>query len=101
MSTPKFNISDTIRFKDEFGEYVEGYVVLIMNSTSEEREYYCSMYPGAISGYYWINCVDLCSSNLEDGRCVTLQVLNKFTEDQLEFADIRRERKEKIKKING
>jgi hypothetical protein len=100
MSAPRFKISDRIKVKDEYDEYFEGHVVIIMNPFLDEREYYCSMYPGALSNYCYVDCVDLSMDLLNDGKINTLQALNKYSENQLEYSDTKRTRKEKLKNIN-
>jgi hypothetical protein len=97
MPNPKYKISQDIKFKDT-DEYIFGHVVLIM-STENGFEYYCSMYPGAMPNYYYIYCADLAMQVLYDGEVNTLQALNKFTEDQLEYTDERKVRRYKLKKI--
>jgi len=72
-----------------------------MNSLSDDREYYCSMYPGALSGYHYIDCIDLALNVFTDGKIYTTQALNKFREDQLEFFDIKKERTRKIQQIQN
>lgn len=95
----KFKIGQRIRYVDDWGEYVEGHVVLIMNPS--DPIYYCSMYPGAMSGYEWVYVIDLNGTSIDDdGKIETLQALNKFKESELEFASIAAERKEKLNKIN-
>lgn len=98
MSDPKFKIGEIIKVKDQYGDWVEGHVVLIMNSRSDDREYYCSMYPGSLPNYYWINCADL-TEVVIDGKINTLQALNKFKESELEFVSSKKVRKYKLKQI--
>jgi len=97
-----YKIGDRIKIKDEFGEWVEGHVVLIMNPFSDEhREYYCSMYPGAMSNYYYVEVVDLSLGCIDDGKFSTTQALNKFKEKDLYYSDDQRIRLEKLKKLNS
>ena len=98
MSQPKYKIGQDIKYKDQYNEYVFGHVVLII-STENGLEYYCSMYPGAMPNYYYIHCIDLADSILGDGELNTLQALNKFTENQLEYTDEQKIRKYKLKQI--
>ena len=62
MSAPRFKISDRIKVKEykyrlgEPKDNIEGHIVLIMNPYSEDREYYCSMYPGAQENYCYVEC---------------------------------------------
>lgn len=99
MPDPKFKISDQIKIKDKFGDYVEGHIVMIMNPFSDDREYYCSMYPGALSNYDYIMCIDLSDCVLDDGSINTIHALNKFKEYELEYSDSQRLRLEKLKQI--
>ena len=99
MPMPKYKIGERIKIKDQFNEYVEGHIVLIMNSLSDDREYYCSMYPGAMPNYHYVECADLSMNLLDDGKIYILHALNKFTEDQLEYVDGKKIRKFKLKKI--
>jgi len=60
------------------------------------------MYPGALPNYEYIHCVDLIGGVLcDEGGVITLQALNKFKEEELEFMNIRTERKQKLKKIEN
>lgn len=52
-----------------------------------------------MNDYQYIYCVDLASQVLYDGEISTLQALNKFTEEQLEYADEQKIRKYKLNKI--
>lgn len=93
----KYKLGTKIIHIDEYGEEVFGHVVMFMDG-----DYYCSMYPGAMSNYYWIHCVDLASGVIdEEGDILTLQALNKFKEDELNFADIKTERKMKLEELNN
>jgi len=99
MSNPKYKIGERIKVKNTHNE--EGHVVLIMNSMSDDREYYCSMYPGAMSEYYWIECVDLAMNVFDDDKVVTTQALNKFREEELEYSDEQKIRKKKLEQIEN
>ena len=108
MSNPKYKIGERIKVKNIHNErsqidwdYSEGHVVLIMNSMSDDREYYCSMYPGAMSEYYWIECVDLAMNVFDDDKVVTTQALNKFREEELEYSDEQKIRKKKLEQIEN
>jgi alkylation response protein AidB-like acyl-CoA dehydrogenase len=80
--TPGFS---AVKIKDKFGHYFEGHVVLILNPFSDERIYYCSMYPGALDNCEYVHVVDLNCSEIDNfGKVETLQVLNKYNEDELE-----------------
>jgi hypothetical protein len=98
MPNPKYKIGQAIKIKATDDKYIFGHVVVII-STEIGLEYYCSMYPGAMSNYYWVYCADLGMQLLYDGEVNTLQALNKFTEDQLEYSDEQKIRKFKLKKI--
>lgn len=95
---PKYKIGQNIKYKDKYDEYVFGHVVVII-STVTGLEYYCSMYPGALSDYYYVYCADLSSQMIYDGELNTCQALNKFYEDELEYADDKKVRKNKLIQI--
>ncbi len=81
----KFNVGQRIKIKDKHGVYIGGHVVLILNMFSDDRVYYCSMYPGALEGYEYVSVVDLNSCGFDDeGRISIVQPLNKYKEDELE-----------------
>ena len=85
----KFKVGQRIKITDKYGDIVEGHIVLILNPFSENRIYYCSMYPGALSGYEYVSVVDLnCCGIDNNGKIETLQALNKFSEDELEINSI-------------
>ena len=87
---PKFKVGQRIKvWSEEYKEYSEGHITLIMNPFQvDERIYYCSMYPGAQANYEYVHCVDLNGCGLDNnGRVETLQALNKFTENQLELVE--------------
>lgn len=78
----------------------EGHVVIVMLNDKDELIYYCSMYPGAENGFEYIHCVDLNGTSLDDeSRINTLQALNSYKEDILDFADKKTERKMKLKNL--
>ena len=82
MSNPKFVIGQQIITKTG----VEGHVVLVMNPFVEtERQYYCSMYPGAQEDYVWIECIDLLCTCFDPHkkRFTTTQALNIYSESEL------------------
>lgn len=79
----KFIVGYRIKIKDNKNNLVEGHIVLILNPFSENRIYYCSMYPGALPGYEYVSVVDLNCCDIDNsGRISTLQALNKFNEDE-------------------
>jgi len=85
----KFKVGQKIKIKDRHGNVVEGHIVLILNPFSENRIYYCSMYPGALPNYEYVSVVDLnCCGIDNNGKIETLQALNKFGEDELEINSI-------------
>lgn len=98
MPQPKYKIGQDIKYKDQYDEYIFGHVVVII-STATGLEYYCSMYPGAMPDYYYVYCADLGMQVLYDGEINTCQALNKFTEDELEYTDEQKVRKNKLKQI--
>ena len=81
MSNPKFKVGQRIITKDG----VEGHVTLIVNPFSDNRVYYCSMYPGAQANYHYVECIDLLCTNYceQNERFTTLQALNLYTETEL------------------
>jgi hypothetical protein len=83
MSQSKFKIGSLIKCKKE---QAEGHVVMIMNPMQDKtRLYYCSMYPGAMPMYEYVEVVDLnCSTFDNDGRLGVMQALNTFREHELE-----------------
>lgn len=85
----KFKVGQRIKTIDKFGDVIEGHVVLILNPFTDNRIYYCSMYPGACAGYEYVSVVDLnCCSIDNDGKVSTLQALNIYSEDELEISII-------------
>lgn len=82
----KFKVGQRIITKDGQGNLIKGHVVLILNTFSDDRIYYCSMYPGAMPNYEYVSVVDLnCCCIDNDGKIYTLCVLNKFSETELEI----------------
>lgn len=96
--SPKFKLGDVVKIWDEkYQCFIDGHIVLIMNAFSDDRDYYCSIYPGAISNYEYIYCVDPLYPDVE----ISLQTLNKFKENQIKLADIKIERQRKLKEIHN
>lgn len=81
MSNPKFKVGESIITQDG----IRGHVVIILNPFQEERQYYCSMYPGAQPRYVYVHCIDLLNTyfNPEKKRFTTLQALNVYDESEL------------------
>lgn len=82
---PLYKVGQSIKLKkwDNNSSSPDGHIVLIFREL-EENIYYCSMYPGADSGYYWVDCVDLNSGLISNGGTLnTLQALNKYKESEL------------------
>ncbi len=86
---PKFKVGQRIKVRDKYYDVVEGHVVLILNSFSDDRVYYCSMYPGALPEYVYVSVVDLNCCEIDNSGVVsTLQALNTFSEEELELINI-------------
>jgi hypothetical protein len=102
MERNKYRIGQRIKIKDKFGDYFEGHVVLILNPFSDERIYYCSMYPGALDNCEYVHVVDLNCSGIDNfGKVETLQVLNKYNEDELEPSYTEEIRMLKLKELEN
>lgn len=81
MSQAKFRIGQ--RIKTNTG--IIGHIVMIMNPFSEDRKYYCSMYPGAQGGYVYVQVMDLICTGYDEKEktFTTLQALNIYNEDEI------------------
>jgi hypothetical protein len=84
----KLKIGQTIKVWDnKFHEYSYGHIVFIINSTLEDSDVYCSMYPGALSNYVYCDVVDLQGGSIidEKGLLNTTIPLNVFKRQQIEL----------------
>lgn len=83
----KYKVGQTINVMDKYGDIVKGHIVLILHPfEADKRVYYCSMYPGALPDYEYVEVVDLnCISMDNSGRVSKFHALNLFKEDELEL----------------
>ena len=104
IANPRYPIGCRInaKLKTQSGEPYTcgGHVVMIMSDSDNKLLYYCFMSPGAQDDFEYIHCVDLNIIVLSDETKVnTLQALNCYKEEQLEFGDKKTERKLKLEEI--